>query len=76
MNTFGPKVVNIMAIDSILRECDDKRVESIGLTPWNHDDYKEEINIIENWRGEFPSVINLFHLNKNDFHDIYDYFAL
>jgi hypothetical protein len=61
------------SIETVLNKCDKLKLKNIGIIPWKNGRYEHELNIIGNWKAKYPQVINFFHLNKNDFGEIYSW---
>ena len=63
------KVVSIRdyTIAEILDHCVKRKIERIGFTPWANGKYSTFIDQIKNYSQEYPKIISLFHLNRNDF---------
>jgi hypothetical protein len=68
-----PKVFNLknMSFDAVLDYCKQHNVRHLGLCPWLKCNYQE---VIERLQGDLPpslESIQFYHLNKNDFRDLY-----
>jgi hypothetical protein len=66
------KVISLRerSVEQILDYCVQKRIERIGFLPWTNGDYSSFIDQIKNYKQEYPKVISLFHLNRNDFKSV------
>jgi hypothetical protein len=67
-----PKTINLNSstIDEIFLYCKLNKIEKLGFTPWGNGDYKSFINLLKDFRDDYPKEIFLFHLNKNDYRGI------
>jgi len=70
-----PKTINLNnnSIEKILDYCSANRINKLGLTPWAYGNYIPFIKLLENFEGDYPNEITLFHLNKNDYKAIKEY---
>ena len=63
------KVISLrdLSIEQILDYCVQKKVESIGLTPWSHGKYSLLLTKSKIIQRNIRREISLFHLNRKDF---------
>ncbi len=55
-----------LSVEQILDLCVQRKIETIGLTPWARGKYSSFIDLIKNHTKEYPKRISLFHLNRKD----------
>ena len=53
----------------------DKNIDVIGLCPWRSHDYEGLVDEIFSFEFSRPIKINFYHLNKNDFNNLYSCFG-
>ncbi|GGE15711.1 hypothetical protein [Psychroflexus salis] len=68
-----PKVFNLkdMTFDAILEYCEQNSIKNLGLCPWLQGNYQE---VIKGLQGNLPNSlesISFYHLNINDFEQLY-----
>lgn len=63
------KVVSLreFSVTEILDLCVHRKIKKIGMTPWGNRNYSSFIDQIRNYTEDYPKVISLFHLNRDDF---------
>jgi len=75
------KVFNLkdMTFDAVLEYCEQNNINHLGLCPWLQGDYQEVINRLQGTLPNSLESISFYHLNTNDFEQLYtlsaDYFA-
>lgn len=52
-----------------------ERTQNIGFVPWRRGKYKELVKIMTDYSVE-PLKINFYHLNKNDYKELYEFQSL
>lgn len=60
------------SILSALEEAEKMKWETIGMTPWANGNYTHFLNDLKSWKGEYPKVIKLYHLEKKCFSMLYN----
>ena len=70
------KVFNIReeSFDSILNVAQAKEHKHVGICPWLKNDYSSIIERLNQLDGYLPDMISFYHLNKNDYKQLYTYF--
>lgn len=59
--------IHQLEFNDIIRICEEKKLRTISLAPWKDGDYEQVIRDIQEFDGNFPAELNLYHLNKTDF---------
>jgi hypothetical protein len=72
-----PKVFPIrnLSMQDILNHCCQNNIVRIGLTPWMDGVYKTVFDDLYNYRGEEVLELSFYHLNKDDYRELYTYFG-
>jgi len=72
-----PKVFPIrnLSMQDILNHCCQNNIVRIGLTPWMDGVYKTVFDDLYNYRGEEVLELSFYHINKNDYRELYTYFG-
>jgi hypothetical protein len=60
-------LITDLSLSELFEYCDRNKIESIGFTPWARGRYSSFIDLIKEYRGEFPKRISLFYLNNSDY---------
>lgn len=55
------------SLNHLLKICEQRKWEIVGTTAFGEGDHSEMISIFENWNGDFPKWIRIFHLDLQDF---------
>ena len=55
-----------------LEEAERMKWNTIGFTPWGKGDYNQFLKDLDSWKGEYPKVIKLYHLEKKCFSMLYN----
>ncbi len=62
------------SFDSILNVAQAKGLKHVGLCPWLKNDYSSIIERLNQLDNYLPDMISFYHLNKNDYKQLYTYF--
>jgi hypothetical protein len=65
--------LNSTSIYKVFEHCKVNSIEKVGFTPWGKGSYNSFINLLQNFKDDYPKEIFLFHLNKNDYKYIKEY---
>jgi hypothetical protein len=66
--------IKMTSFDSILNYAQAKGLKHIGLCPWLKNDYGSIINRLNQASSFLPEMISFYHLNLNDYKQLYTYF--
>jgi hypothetical protein len=58
----------------LLNRCVEMKWKTVGTTAFGERNHSSLINTLENWDGEYPEWIRIFHYEAGDFADIADRF--
>jgi hypothetical protein len=72
-----PKVFPIhnLSMQNILKHGIQNNTVHIGLTPWMDGAYKAVFEELHSYRGEKAFELSFYHLNKDDYQELYPYFG-
>lgn len=62
------------SFDSILNFARAKGLQHIGLCPWLNKDYSSIMECLNVAGSHLPEMISFYHLNRNDYQQLYTYF--
>ena len=54
-------------INVLLKYCQENKLETVGVTPWMRGKYQDFTDAIDVWDKPYPKIVNLYHLNYNDY---------
>jgi hypothetical protein len=71
----NPKVLNLKGIcfEEVLSYCEQHNIKHLGLCPWLKGHYQEVVARLQNALPHTLESIRFYHLNKNDFKQLYIY---
>lgn len=64
------KVNKMNAMKKLIIDCNEKKIEKIGILPWRKGEYKYIYEILNEDKHEYPKEIGFYHLNRNDFFEL------
>ena len=62
-------------MQNILKHGIQNNTVHIGLTPWMDGAYKAVFEELHSYRGEKAFELSFYHLNKDDYQELYPYFG-
>jgi hypothetical protein len=70
--TFSVRNLSIL---EILKRCQQNNTFRVGLSPWNDGAYTTVFEALKSYRGEHTFELSFYHLNKDDYQEMYPYFG-
>jgi len=64
-----------LSILEILQRCQQNNSYRVGLCPWNEGAYTAVFEALKSYRGEHAFELSFYHLNKDDYSELYPYFG-
>jgi hypothetical protein len=63
------------SLHHLLQMCEQRKWEIVGTTAFGEGEHSEMIGILENWTGQLPKWIRIFHLDSQDFEGLKQQFG-
>jgi hypothetical protein len=67
--------VRNLSIWEILERCQQNNTFRVGIIPWNDGAYTAVFEALKSYRGEHAFALSFYHLNKDDYRELYPYFG-
>lgn len=74
LKSVAPKIeiLKNFSFERILQFCNRNKIKKLGLSPWLRGEYNKFLEFLEsNKEHEYPKSIHMYHLNQNDFQQLY-----